>query len=69
MPIQPGERISVKAPGGGGFGEPGKRDKRAVVADVLEGYVSAEKAAQDYGFEESWIEEYAPGEGAALGRQ
>ena len=53
VPIRPGERISVKAPGGGGFGEPTKRDKRAIVVDVLEGYVSAEKAAEDYGFEES----------------
>ena len=62
VPIHAGERISVKAPGGGGFGEPSKRDKHAVVSDVLEGYISRAKAAEDYGFEESWIEKYAPGD-------
>jgi hypothetical protein len=35
------------------------------VEDVLEGYISREKAAEDYGFEESWIAKYAPGEVAA----
>ncbi|HIF10359.1 MAG TPA: hydantoinase B/oxoprolinase family protein, partial [Sneathiellales bacterium] len=65
VPIHPGERISVKAPGGGGFGSPAKRDHAAIVEDVLEGYISREKAAEDYGFEESWIAKYAPGEVAA----
>jgi len=65
VPIGPGERVSVKAPGGGGFGSPAKRDHAAIVEDVLEGYISREKAAEDYGFEESWIAKYAPGEVAA----
>ena len=58
VPIRPGERVSVKAPGGGGYGEPRERDPRAVVEDVLEGYVSAEAAARDYGYEPGWIARY-----------
>jgi N-methylhydantoinase B/oxoprolinase/acetone carboxylase alpha subunit len=58
VPITPGERVRVQAPGGGGYGDPKKRDPRAVVEDVLEGYITRERAAADYGFEESWIERY-----------
>ena len=35
-----------------------------VVEDVLEGYVSAEAAARDYGYEPSWVARY--GDGAPL---
>ena len=48
--------------GGGGFGNPSNRDPKAVVEDVLEGYISREKAAEDYGFQENWIAEHAPEE-------
>jgi len=58
VPIRPGDRVSVKAPGGGGYGDPRKRDRRSIVNDVLEGYISREAAARDYGFQESWIAEY-----------
>ena len=64
VPIRPGERVSVKAPGGGGYGAPGERDPRAVVEDVLEGYVSTQAAARDYGYEASWIARH--GEDAPL---
>ena len=65
VPISPDERISVKAPGGGGFGDPAKRDRAAIVEDVLEGYISRQKATEDYGFKESWIAKYAPEDAAA----
>ena len=42
-----------------------ERDRAAIVEDVLEGYISREKAAEDYGFEESWIAQYAPEDAAA----
>ena len=35
--------------GGGGYGDPLDRDPELVLKDVLEGYVSREKAAADYG--------------------
>ena len=58
VPVKPGDRVSVKAPGGGGFGDPKKRDPRAVVEDVLEGFISPERANYDYGYEENWVDQY-----------
>jgi len=58
VPIKPGDRVSVKAPGGGGYGPAAKRDRKAIVTDVLEGYISREAAARDYGFQESWIDDF-----------
>jgi N-methylhydantoinase B len=36
-------------PGGGGYGDPFARDPQAVLADVVDGYVSLEAAQRDYG--------------------
>lgn len=44
-----GDVLRFERPGGGGFGAPGRRDRRRVVEDVLDGYVSVEKAREDYG--------------------
>jgi N-methylhydantoinase B len=35
--------------GGGGWGPPNERDPKAVLEDVVQGFVSAEQAQQDYG--------------------
>tara|TARA_Y100001970_G_scaffold267935_1_gene358577 strand:+ start:38360 stop:40108 length:1749 start_codon:yes stop_codon:yes gene_type:complete len=58
VPVKPGDRISVKAPGGGGYGDPNQRNRSSVVEDVIEEFISADKAKDDYGYEESWIDEY-----------
>ena len=47
--LDPGDRISFVSAGGGGYGDPFERDPEAVGKDVLYGYVSIEKAKQDYG--------------------
>ncbi len=47
--FQPGDRIRLTAPGGGGYGDPAKRDPAAVALDVAEGYVSAAAAERLYG--------------------
>ena len=39
------------ASGGGGFGDPGERDKEKVAMDVKNGVCSANKAREDYGME------------------
>jgi len=44
-----GEGISVRTQGGGGFGDPYRRPPGAVLEDVLDGYVSREKAREEYG--------------------
>ena len=46
-----GSEIWYEVPGSGGFGPPAKRDPDKVRADVRDGYVSAEAAKRDYGFE------------------
>jgi N-methylhydantoinase B len=47
--MKAGERFLFQSAGGGGYGEPGKRDPAAVARDVAEGYVSAAAAKRDYG--------------------
>ncbi|MBV9565562.1 MAG: hydantoinase B/oxoprolinase family protein, partial [Bradyrhizobium sp.] len=42
-------RIAVASPGGGGFGDPMRRDPRAVHDDVRDGLVSAARAREVYG--------------------
>lgn len=44
-----GDRFRIELPGGGGYGDPRLRPAPAVLADVLDGLVSAESAARDYG--------------------
>lgn len=44
-----GSIVEMTTPGSGGFGDPAKRDKKAIEADLLEGYVSPETAKRDYG--------------------
>jgi N-methylhydantoinase B len=48
-PLQAGDIFRLDTPGGGGSGDPRKRDPNAVAADVNEGYVTPEAAARDYG--------------------
>lgn len=46
--IAEGERIVARTSGGGGYGDPATRDPQAVARDVLEGWVSAERAETVY---------------------
>jgi N-methylhydantoinase B len=47
--IEPGERIVSVSGGGGGYGDPLERDPALVLDDVLEGWVSRERAKSVYG--------------------
>ena len=47
--LDPGNRVQLNPPGGGGYGDPLTRDTEAVLWDVIEGYVSLEAARRDYG--------------------
>ena len=49
LELQPGERIVSVSAGGGGYGDPFTRDPAAVLHDVLEGWVSRERAREVYG--------------------
>jgi 5-oxoprolinase (ATP-hydrolysing)/N-methylhydantoinase B len=46
--FEPGDRIRLTTPGGGGYGDPKKRERERVEEDVKEGYVTAKAAAQFY---------------------
>lgn len=48
VPLQPGDSIMFRTPGGGGFGPASKRDPAALANDVLNGYVSREAADTIY---------------------
>jgi N-methylhydantoinase B len=48
--ISAGQRVRLESPGGGGWGDPGQRPREAVARDVRLGFVSAERAARDYGY-------------------
>ena len=49
--LTPGDRVTIDAPGGGGYGHPFEREPELVADDVREGYVSLESARNDYGVE------------------
>src|SRR5699024_1503550 len=49
VPIVPGDTFTRPSAGGGGFGDPMERDIDAVLEDVIDGYVSLERARKDYG--------------------
>jgi N-methylhydantoinase B len=50
--LHAGDEVKIVMPGGGGYGDARARDRDAVRRDVHEGFVSAEAARRDYGFEE-----------------
>ena len=47
--IEAGDTITVRTPGGGGYGEPLQRDPALVARDVGRGYYTAEQAAVRFG--------------------
>ncbi len=49
VPIGTGDEFSRPTAGGGGFGDPLERDPELVLQDVIDDYVSIERAARDYG--------------------
>jgi len=48
--LGPGDVLTFRTPGGGGYGDPRQRDRARVREDVAAGLVSAERALTDYGF-------------------
>jgi N-methylhydantoinase B len=48
LELQPGDKVIAIGGGGGGYGDPNRRDPEAVLKDVKNDYVSIESARQDY---------------------
>lgn len=49
--LQPGDTLVTSEAGGGGYGDPFERPAEAVLADLAAGFVSAQAARRDYGFD------------------
>ncbi|PVX75174.1 hydantoinase B/oxoprolinase family protein [Paraburkholderia unamae] len=49
LPLDSGDVIRIRTASGGGFGDPARRSRTAVLDDVKNGYVSAEVAKRVYG--------------------
>lgn len=47
--LEQGDRMTLVQAGGGGFGDPRRRPRAKVLADLSEGFVSREGAERDYG--------------------
>ncbi len=47
--LKPGQVVTLKLPGGGGFGAPILRDPQRVLEDARQAYISLEAAERDYG--------------------
>ncbi|WP_374632364.1 hydantoinase B/oxoprolinase family protein [Ferrovibrio sp.] len=48
--VQRGQRLILKLPGGGGYGEPNLRQREKILGDISAEYITADQAKQDYGF-------------------
>lgn len=49
LSLEQGTRVSARTGGGGGYGPAWERDVRAVVDDVINGYITRDAAESDYG--------------------
>lgn len=58
--LQPGDIVTIRYPGGGGYGNPAERDARLVARDVDNGLLEPTTASEVYG--SAWLE-HAAGEG------
>jgi N-methylhydantoinase B len=47
--MKAGERFLLQSAGGGGYGDPHRRDRSRLASDLAEGYVSPDAAEEDYG--------------------
>ncbi len=49
LQMQPGDRLRMITPSGGGFGDPFQRDPEAVLAETADRLLSADQARAQYG--------------------
>jgi N-methylhydantoinase B len=57
VPLPLDARVNLVLPGGGGYGDPRLRAPEAVLRDVVDGYVSIEAAAREYGLKIRYVGE------------
>jgi N-methylhydantoinase B len=66
--VPPGRRVLLACPGGGGYGDPARRDRASVKRDLAYGYISADAARRVYGLTDAEVKavEAAVGRGATI---
>jgi N-methylhydantoinase B len=50
LPLKPGTLVWLQSAGGGGYGDPLKREPALIERDLRDGYLSPERAASVYGY-------------------
>lgn len=60
VPFEPGDRIFLESPGGGGYGDARERAPEAVEADLANGLLDLETAREVYGYEGPGPKESGP---------
>ena len=55
--IPHGQRVSLKFPGGAGYGDVSKRDPELIARDFARGYISEQAARDDYALSDLTIEQ------------
>ena len=48
--LKAGESVRVSTPGGGGYGDPSKRDHDLIARDIDQGYYTADEARRRFGW-------------------
>lgn len=57
--LAPGDTVAFATAGGGGYGDPARRDPEAMQRDLRDGYVSPQAAQRDYGWSPESVAEAA----------
>ncbi len=55
IPLEECSLLRCQTPGAGGYGNPLERDRKLVINDLIQGYISKESAINDYGLTEEEI--------------
>lgn len=50
LPFAPGDTLTMRMPGGAGFGDPSERPRDAIARDVQEGFLTSQAADIEYGY-------------------
>jgi N-methylhydantoinase B len=60
IPLGSGDTVTFRTAGGGGYGAPSERSRALIEEDIRQGYISAEGAAKDYGYQPQALAEQQP---------
>lgn len=55
--LEVGDRVSIRTPGGGGYGDPADRDREAIERDLRSGKITPEAARERYGIDPADVAE------------